>query len=164
MTTQAIKRDAVARRARLLYERLMRLPRPADLSNNEWAKRAGVNTSFFTNLRNGSEPSVGNLSAVLETVGVTLPEFFVGNSKEPTARLPDQQALSEAIFLALPGLPENPERQAEYLAEVVLGVLALPKELEAKPADLSVQRGETSKSEHAPGSTKQVAPARRRIA
>jgi hypothetical protein len=126
MTREERKAGTTAR-AKSLYERLMALPRPEGLSNNEWAKRAGVNTSFFTNVRNGSEPSVGNLRSVLEAIGVTLPEFFLDEAPECVVLAPSERELTEALRDALPGLPRSPERRAEYLAEVVLSVLALPK-------------------------------------
>lgn len=128
------KKDQVAARARAIYDRLMKIRRPEDLSNNEWAKRAGVNTSFFTNLKKGSEPSVGNLRAILEVVGVTLPEFFLNEALSRLIPAPSPRALEQAILDALPGLPRRPERRAEYLAATVLRILRLPDSLQANPA------------------------------
>lgn len=129
------KRSGVALRAREIYEKLMKLPRPDALSNNEWAKRAGVNTSFFTNLRNGSQPGVVNLEAVLRVVDISLPEFFLGNGVGQLTYLPSVQDLEGAMRAALPGLPRSPDRRAEYLAEVVLSVLALRPDWNTIPSN-----------------------------
>lgn len=59
-----------------LYDRLMVLRQPETLSNNKWAIKAGVNTSFFSSIRRGGDPSVGNLEKVLAAVGVTISDFF----------------------------------------------------------------------------------------
>lgn len=127
-----MKKLAGERRARAIYERLSGLPREDGLTYNEWALRAGVNTSFFTNLKNGSEPSVGNLRAILEAVGTTLPEFFVQEAVGRVMLSPDPQALERAFQEALPGLPKRLDRRAQYLAEVVQAVLGLPKDHHAK--------------------------------
>lgn len=120
------KKEETARRAKAIYDRLMLIDRPAGLSNNEWAAKAGVNTSFFTNLRNGSEPSVGNLRAVLEVVGLSLPEFFASEAAGRLIFAPDERQLIGAIRDALPGLPKRHDRRAEYLADVVQAVLRIP--------------------------------------
>jgi hypothetical protein len=110
----------------MIYTQLMDIDRPVGLSNNDWAKRAGVNTSFFTNLKNGSEPSVGNLRAVLSVVDISLPEFFAQEAEGRLIRPPSQADLEDAIRRALPAMPRKPETRARYLAEVVSAILALP--------------------------------------
>ena len=127
-----MKRTGSSERARAIYDRLMQLPRGDELSNNEWAKRAGVNTSFFTNVRNGSEPSVGNLRAVLSVVDVTLPEFFADEARGRMIPCPTSEALASAIQAALPGLPKRPDKRARYLAEVVSAYLRIPGGLPSK--------------------------------
>jgi transcriptional regulator with XRE-family HTH domain len=127
MARDASKREFSVARAKALYERLSAVQRPKGLSNNEWAARAGVNTSFFTNLKNGSEPSVGNLRAVLEVVGASLPEFFLEEAKGKLIRLPTAEDLEKALREAIPGMPKRSDKRAEYLAEVVLEILALPE-------------------------------------
>lgn len=88
-------------RARDIHRRLMELPRPKGLSNNEWAREAQVNTSFFTNLMKGSEPSVGKLRAVLVVVGSSIPEFFADEAEGRLVRMPTEQTLKSAISEAL---------------------------------------------------------------
>lgn len=129
------RKIVAAARASDLYERLMRLPRPDGMSNNEWAKRAGVNTSFFTNIKNGSEPSVGNLRSVLTAVGMSLPEFFLAEAGGKLMHRPSSDRLGSAILESLPGLPKSREKRAAYLAEVVIGVLELPVPPEATSDD-----------------------------
>lgn len=116
-------REAATRSARGIYDRLMALPRDEGLSNNEWAKKAGVNTSFFTNLRNGSDPSVNNLRSVLSVLNYSLPEFFLDESRGRVLNKPSQQQVESALAQALTTLPKRADRRASYLAEVVLQIL-----------------------------------------
>ena len=121
------KRAEAARSANAIYERLMKLRRTEDMSNNEWAKRAGVNTSFFTNLRKGSDPSIGNLRAVLAVAGVSLPEFFLDEASGRLILPPDVSALGGALADAISSMPRRADRRASYLAEILSGILALPQ-------------------------------------
>ncbi|WP_156878157.1 hypothetical protein [Sphingopyxis sp. QXT-31] len=124
-----MKREESARRAREIYDRLMSLPRPDGYSNNQWASDAGVNTSFFTNLKNGSEPSVGNLRSVIEVQGITLPEFFLGEAHGRLSPTASVERLERAILEALPDAPKRYDKRARYLAEVVSQILQLPDDL-----------------------------------
>lgn len=152
--TEGEKRRAAAERARAIYDRLMQLPRPSNMSNNEWTRQAGVNTSFFTNVRNGSEPSIGNLRAVLEAVGVSLPEFFLPEAHGRLVKALNSQELKLALLDALPGLPRTPERRAEYIAEVVADVLALPSSVDGEM--ISDRNHHSGISERLHGATKQT--------
>lgn len=120
-----VKMNTSALRAKTIYDRLMSLPRDGSLSNNEWAKKAGVNTSFFTNLKNGSEPSIGNLRAVLAAANVSIPEFFASEAEGRLIPAPSKDFLEAAIREVLPGLPRNQDKRAEYLAEALLHALEL---------------------------------------
>lgn len=132
-----MKRDETARRAREIYERLMRLPRPTDISNNTWAAEAGVNTSFFTNLRNGSEPSIGNLRKVLEVVDVSLPEFFLSEADGRLIPAVSKETLETALLEALPDAPRRLDKRARFLAEVVSQILQLPADLHSTEPNLA---------------------------
>jgi len=129
-----MNRAEAAQRASELYEKLMALPRPTGMSNNEWAQKAGVNTSFFVNVRKGSEPSIGNLRKVLEAVDVSLPEFFADEADGRLVRKPSAQELTAALGQALPEIPKRADRRAAFLADAVLHVLGLPQDLRAKLA------------------------------
>ena len=140
------KPDA-AQRARAIYDRLMVIPRDQALSNNEWARKAGVNTSFFTNLKKGSEPSVGNLRAILNVVGVSLPEFFADEADGRLIPAPTIQELDSLFRQILPQLPKRLDRRSEFLAEAVQHGLALPRMLPSIVADQNVgEPGETQES------------------
>lgn len=132
MSESVVTQPEASERARAIYGRLMSLERPGNLSNNEWAKKAGVNTSFFTNLKNGSEPSVGNLRTVLGAVGVSLPEFFAEEAMGRLIFSPSMEELIQAIADALPGLPRTPGKRARYLAEVVQASLSTQELRRAK--------------------------------
>lgn len=146
MSTKAQRKAEAERRARHLYARLARL-KPADLTERQWTIKAGVSSSFFTNLKKGSEPSVGLLRLILETVGVSLPEFFVHEADGRLIAAPSEQALAEAFDRVLPGLPKvgkGRDRRAEYLASTVLDVLGLPQRLRANPARPEIPDGDDS--------------------
>jgi len=132
------KKAAAEARAKAIYARLMRLKQPA-MSNNDWTKKAGVSTSFFTNMQGikkaASEPSIGNLRLVLEAAGSSLPEFFIAEAKGRVVPTPTRPALIEAFREALPQLPRSADTRAEYLAEVVERILVLPSDLIAMPAN-----------------------------
>lgn len=150
------KREEAADRAKGMFGKLMDLRRPASMSNNEWTRRAGVSTSFFTNLKNGSEPSVGTLRDVLRVVDVTLPEFFIEEAAGRMVRLPTQRELHDALQEALPELPRAPARRAEYLAEVVSQLLALPARQEASPASERDELASLSKDEQVRAATRRA--------
>jgi transcriptional regulator with XRE-family HTH domain len=127
-----MKRAEAAVRAAQIYEKLMALPRPDNLSNNVWAFRAGVNSSFFVNMRKGSEPSVASLRKVLNVVGVSLSEFFADESEGRMIAAPDVEFLSELLETLLANAPRRQDRRAAFLAEALSQALALPSNLRAK--------------------------------
>ncbi|HET7255587.1 MAG TPA: hypothetical protein VFJ46_17660 [Xanthobacteraceae bacterium] len=121
------KKEQAKASAKEIARRLQVLEKPLAIdSEREWVRVAGVSSSFFTNLRNGSDPSVNNLRLILEAAGSSLPEFFRDEARTPLVQVPSKQALEQAIFEALDELPARPGRRAEYLAEVVQQLLALP--------------------------------------
>lgn len=149
-----LERKARAERsARDIAERLTRL-RPPELTERQWCVQAGVSPSFFSNLRGTptkppSDPSVDGLRAVLDVIGMTPAEFF---SLEPGANVigvPSVRALEQAIADALPGMPLRTDRRAQYLAEAVSRVLALPPDLHANQ-EARQHTGEGAPSEGAP--------------
>lgn len=131
MADKAAKKRESEMRARAIHRRLMAMPRPGEMSNNDLAKKAGVNTSFFSQLKGNekkvpSEPSVGNLRLVLEALGSSIPEFFLHEARGRLVPVPSQQALERAFSEALSALPAKAEDRPRYLAEVVRDILALP--------------------------------------
>lgn len=130
------KKAEAERRARDTYQRLMVLKESVkpEMSNNEWTKKAGVSTSFFTNMQGNtkpaSEPTVGNLRAVLAVMGVSLPEFFLAEAKGRLAPVPTQQVLERALADAWAGkMPRTQAGRISYLASVVRQLLQLPAPL-----------------------------------
>lgn len=141
------------RRALELAVRLEEL-RPHDLTERQWCIKAGVSSSFFSNLRGTptkapSEPSIGNLRLILETAGTSLPEFFVAESRGRVIRTPSRRALERAFAEALPGLPRAPDRRAQYLVQAVADVLELPAGLREMPGNDEMP-GEGAPEEGAP--------------
>lgn len=127
------------RRALELAASLERI-KPDDLSERQWCIKAKVSASFFSNMRGTptkapSEPSVGNLRLILETVGTSLPEFFVAEARNRLVSAPTGQELERAFAEALPGLPRAADRRAQYLAQVVADVLGLPRGLRDEPGN-----------------------------
>jgi len=131
MASKPGKKADSEKRAKVIYQRLMDLPRDESFaSNNNWTKKAGVSTSFFTNLQGtkkpASEPSIGNLRAVLEAAGSSIPEFFLHEAKHRLARAPTRQAIEQALLDAWDEAPPEQERRIAYLASTVLRLLELP--------------------------------------
>lgn len=161
--TNTVALNPSALRAAAIYNRLMALPRPEGMSNNEWAKKAGVNTSFFTNLRKGSEPSVGNLRAVLKAVNVSLPEFFAHEANGRLISRPTQEQLEAALRAVMPGLPRNPDRRVEYLAEALSAVLALQEKPHPNVVEIEIpKRGDEQKGQPARETKKPTGSSRQR--
>jgi hypothetical protein len=153
MAKSPAKKGESERRALELAARLEEI-RPDDLTERQWCIKAGVSSSFFSNLRGTptkqpSEPSIGNLRLVLETAGTTLPEFFVAESRGRVVRVPSRLGLERAFAEALPGLPRAPDRRAEYLVQVVADVLELPAGLREMPGNDEMP-GEGGPEESAP--------------
>jgi hypothetical protein len=145
MVANREKKAEAERRAREIYERLMRI-RPEGMSNNQWTAKAGVSTSFFTNMQGGSkpasEPSIGNLRLVLNAVGASLPEFFLQEAQGRLMHRPTRQELEQALADVWEGLPSgSPDRQIAYVAQALLPALGLPE-----PA-VSIENGGSSDGE-----------------
>lgn len=132
--SRAAKKAESEQRAVRLYAMLMAL-KPANLTERQWTKKAGVSGSFFTNLKGGSEPSIGLLRQVLNAVGVSLPEFFVQEAEGRLVQAPNEQELAAAIERVLPGLPLAADKRAEFLASTVSGVLRLPASMRTRIAN-----------------------------
>lgn len=136
MAVRPGKKSESEARARAIYQRLMQIDRPEGMSNNDWAKRAGVNTSFFTQLKGNdnkppSEPSIGNLRLVLESVGSSIPEFFVDEARGRLVQAKSQQDVEQAFEDALREMPPKAADRPQYLAKVVGALLGLPASLPA---------------------------------
>lgn len=130
---RSTKKAESEERAKALYLRLMDLPRSDDiLSNNKWTAKAGVSTSFFTNLQGkpdkaASEPSVGNLRLILEAAGTSIPEFFSSEAQGRLVPAPTRQALEQAFADAWDGVAGSKDKRIAYLAGTVLQLLGLPE-------------------------------------
>lgn len=139
MASNPDKKAAAEKRAVAIYRGLMALPRPSDIaSNNAWTEKAGVSSSFFTNMQGiakaASEPSIGNLRAVLEAAGSSLPEFFLHEAQGRVVRRPSEQEIALAIAEAWDELPKKQSERPGYLAKAVRDILALPPSLPATRA------------------------------
>lgn len=163
MAARAGKKKDAERRAQAMYGRLMAL-KPDDLSERQWLIQAGVSSSFFTNLKAGSEPSVGNLRLVLEAIGLTLPEFFAAEAKGRLAEVPSEQALASLIDRLLPRLPSvEPDKRSEFLASTLLGVFGLPATMRASAAnDYSPAEAGHEATAPSPAPTRKAGSGRRR--
>lgn len=58
-----------------LYALLSRL-RPEGMTEAEWARRAGVSSSFFQDVRKGRRPRSDNLEKVVEAIGLSPAQFY----------------------------------------------------------------------------------------
>lgn len=69
-----------------LYERLVAI-RPADLSLNAWAVKAGVNRMIFNDVRKRGNITHSSLEKLLEAAGVSLAQFEAGDVPAEGARV-----------------------------------------------------------------------------
>ena len=138
MAARRDKKNLAEASARGIAERFRSMGVPdAFRSERQWVEKAGVSSSFFTNLRGSetkapSDPSVGNLRLVLEAGGSSIPEFFADEARGRLVRPPTRQELEAAFRDALDDLPARRERRAEYLASIVESLLRLPKSRPAR--------------------------------
>jgi hypothetical protein len=127
-------------RAREIANRLERI-RPQGLTDRQWCLRAGVSPSFFSNLKGTaskrpSEPSVGNLRAMLCAAKTTLPDFFADEAEGRSAVLPTAEELELRIRELLPTMPWDPDKFARMLAQGLSLALGLPAAHATTPANL----------------------------
>jgi hypothetical protein len=158
MAARSDKKNLAEASARGIAARFRALGLPERFrSERQWVEKAGVSSSFFTNLRGSetkapSDPSVGNLRLVLEAGGSSIPEFFADEAQGRLVSPPTRPELEAALRDALDALPARKERRAEYLASVVESLLRLPRN---RPAS----RGGAAAD--AAGDREAAAPARR---
>ena len=133
MAARRGKKEFAEASARAIADRFRKMGVPEGFrSERQWVEKAGVSSSFFTNLRGSetkppSDPSIGNLKLVLEAAGSSIPEFFVEEAEGRLVSPPTRQELEAAFREALDDLPARKERRAEYLASVVESLLRLPQ-------------------------------------
>lgn len=73
--------EAKTVRGKALYDALMAI-KPKDLTETEWAVKAGVNRGFFSNLKKGdSSPRVDNLEKILGFIGATEQALVKGGAR-----------------------------------------------------------------------------------
>jgi hypothetical protein len=110
----------------VLYDRLRRI-QPSDLNDRQWCIAGKVSTSFFTDVRNGTIPSIDKVERMVNVAGMTLTDF-VSDGELRRGFSVDQ--LRSAFQDALPLPVGSLERQASFLADVVLDILGLPPSLQ----------------------------------
>jgi phage repressor protein C with HTH and peptisase S24 domain len=75
--------------------------KPQGLTFNAWATRAGVNRSFFANLRNHDNPNAKSLEKLLETIGVSPAQYDAARHPERrTVRSEVETAAIEDVRLS----------------------------------------------------------------
>lgn len=136
MAAKANKKALSEARAIALAERLVAL-KPDDLSERQWCIKAGLSTSFFSNLRGTptkrpSEPSIGNLQDILEAAGSSLVEFY--GAPLPSPWLPKPETLNEMLTGAAHTAPEILSTPDGILAlsHALFGSLELLAEMPSK--------------------------------
>lgn len=101
---------------------MLRRVQPKGLSVRKWCEASQVSTSFFTDLRKGTEPGIDKIERLVNKAGLSLSQF-IANDEAPAI---SEETLRQAIRDAFPLPPKPFDQQAEYLADIVLGILALP--------------------------------------
>jgi phage repressor protein C with HTH and peptisase S24 domain len=83
------------------YEVLAQL-RPVTLSEAQWAKSAGVSSSFFQDLKKGARPRIDTLEKILDVIGVSIAQFSALES-------PQRETGVAASVLQDRGFPFRPQ-------------------------------------------------------
>lgn len=109
-----------------------------------FAKANGMGETVVRDLvkAHNKDVQIGTLAKIAKGTRVPLVELLrmPGEAVVP----PTQQALQRAIADALPGLPRDAGKRAEYLAEVVSTALQLPSGLRDDPANDETSSGGAS--------------------
>lgn len=101
---------------------MLRRVQPEGLSVRKWCEASQVSTSFFTDLRNGTEPGIDKIERLVNRAGLSLAQFIADDAAPAIS----EDELRQAIRDAFPLPPKPFDQQAEYLADIVLDILALP--------------------------------------
>lgn len=94
----------------LLYRQLMAI-KPLGMSNNKWLTQAGVNRSFFHDLKNRGRARTDIVDKLVEAVGVSPSEFYARNAPDVS---PEAQQ-EEKVARSLPFLNEQEPRDIPIL-------------------------------------------------
>lgn len=112
-----------------LYRRFESI-KPDGLSWAAWAVNAGVSRSFFTDVKEGTDPGIGRVERVLAVVGLSLPEFFA--DKRPMIPVSRSLPSAEVCAVLLRDLVRKisptkmpSEARLAILGEALRGTLAL---------------------------------------
>lgn len=80
----------------LLYRQLMAV-KPSGMSPNKWLTEAGVNRSFFSDLRRSGNARTGTVEKLLELVGVTPSEFYGMSPPEASTEALAEERAARAL-------------------------------------------------------------------
>lgn len=128
LDTDMSKGSQSQRTASPVYDRLIAL-KPESWTEAEWARRAGVNMSFFTDLKKGTKPTLEKVERLVQAAGRTMPELY-GAGRAPLKDVLDAdraRAAAIEIFRAL----GRDEFQAELLAKYILSKSRMSEAFEA---------------------------------
>jgi transcriptional regulator with XRE-family HTH domain len=105
-------------------DHLLELARPAGLSERQFCIQSKVSTSFFTDLRNGRDPSIDRVERLANRAGLRLSQLVDGADATRAGRL--------AVPIALP----SEERLADMMSALLKSV-GLEKEADARAGELA---------------------------
>ena len=80
----------------LLYRQLMSV-KPAGLTPNKWLTQAGVNRSFFSNLRDRGRARNDIVEKLLEAIGITPAQFYAMASPDPSPEAQVEEVRSRRL-------------------------------------------------------------------
>lgn len=102
--------------------------KPDDLSWRQWTIQADVSGSFFTDVKNGIDPSIGRVERVVNAIGLSLVDFFEGRLPADVVASSDE-TLVQTLRVAIQDMPRgSADKRAQYLAEYLSTALGLPIE------------------------------------
>ncbi len=146
-------------------EALLMAAKPADLSERQWCLRGKVSTSFFTDIRSGTDPSIDRVERMANAIGLRLSDLVEGAQAQPAApapALPSEAQLAAMIDLGLDaGVTDATPRAriAQIVAPIVREQLRLFRSPGSPPAKGEAHvRGTTARSRPATRKSGKAAP------
>ena len=131
-------------------DRLLEQVRPAELSERQFCLQSKVSTSFFTDLRNGTEPGIDRVERLANRAGLRLSQLVEGADHLASGRLavpmvlPSEERLTAMMSALLKsvGLDREADARAGELAQLLPTALEQAGAALAKPAsDRATKRG-----------------------
>lgn len=127
---------------------LLERVKPDDLTPRQWCLQSNVSTSFFTDLRKGTEPGIDKVERLANRAGITLTQLIEGRAELSAGRLAVPIALPSverlrtmmAALLKTTGIEDPTGELADALAQLLPNALEQAGAVLAPPESARVRR------------------------